>query len=83
MCQRNTDEILFGDRTDCTHETQHLKRKDIEKKMIEKVLNNQTITAPYGIKSKNYIASSGNPETVFQIDDNLIFDELKTALNTR
>ena len=80
MCQRNTDEILFGDRTDYTHETQHLKRKDIEKKIIEKVLNNKTIT---GIKSKNYIASSGNPETVFQIDDNLIFDELKTASNTR
>ena len=80
MCQRNTDEILFGDRTDCTHETQHLKRKDIEKKIIEKVLNNKTIT---GIKSKNYIASSGNPENVFQIDDNLIFDELKTASNTR
>ena len=36
----------------------------------------------YGIKSKNYIAPSGNPETVFQIDDNLIFDESKTALNT-
>ena len=44
MCQRNTDEILFGDRTDCTHETQHPKRKDIEKKMIEKVLNIKTVT---------------------------------------
>ena len=36
--------MLFGDKNSAAHVTQHQKRKDIEKKMIEKVLNIKTVT---------------------------------------
>ena len=72
--------MLFGDRNSAAHVTQHQKRKDIEKKMIEKVLNNRTVTV-----SKNVISNSSDiPEPLFQNvdDDNFIFDESKTVSNT-
>ena len=64
--------MLFGDKNSAAHVNQHQKRKDIEKKMIEKV-------------SKNVISiSSDNPEPLFQNEDDdiLIFDESKTVSNT-
>ena len=70
--------MLFGDKNSAAHVTQHQKRKDIEKKMIEKVLNNRTV-------SKNVISNSSDiPEPLFQNvdDDNFIFDESKTVSNT-
>ena len=72
--------MLFGDKNSAAHVTQHQKRKDIEKKMIEKVLNNRTVTV-----SKNVISNSSDiPEPLFQNvdDDNFIFDESKTVSNT-
>ena len=36
--------MLFGDKNSAAHVNQHQKRKYIEKKMIEKVLNNRTVT---------------------------------------
>ena len=64
--------MLFGDKNSAAHVNQHQKRKDVEKKMIEKV-------------SKNVISiSSDNRQPLFQNenDDNLIFDESKTVSNT-